>query len=88
MKTLAILTIAATALGAASMLSAPAKAQGVGIGVGPGGVGVTVNDGYRRDYRRDRDWRGSRNQYREERRYRRDRDWDRRRGNRVYIERY
>lgn len=62
-------------------------AQSIGIGVGPRGPGVVVDDGYRGDgYRRDREFRRSRNEYRDERRYRRDRDYDR--GDRVVIERY
>lgn len=83
MKKIAVLAFAAASLCATSS----AFAQ-VSIGV-PGGPGVTIDDGrgYRGD--RDRDFRRSRNEYRDddrsERRYRRDRDYDRR--DRVYIER-
>jgi hypothetical protein len=83
MRKLAIFAIAA-----ASLVTTSAFAQGVGITVGPRGPGVVVDDGYRGDgYRRDREYRRSRAEFREERRYRRDRDWDRPRRERVYIER-
>ena len=79
--------IAVLALAAASLCATSSAFAQVSIGV-PGGPGVTIGDGYRGDYR-DRDFRGSRNEYRDdyrsERRYRRDRDHDRR--DRVYIER-
>jgi hypothetical protein len=90
MNKLALVMVAgATLLGAGA-----ASAQGVEFGVGPGGAGVRVDDGYRGDgYRGDRDWRRDR----EFRRSRdevivvrpdrdRHRNWDRRR-NHYYEER-
>jgi hypothetical protein len=87
MKKIALLAVALATLGGASFAGSSAMAQGIDIGVGPGGAGITVDDGYRRGYRDRRGYVDSRNEYREERRYRRDRNWDRRRGERVYIER-
>lgn len=85
MKKFAFVVIAA-----ASLAGSAAYAQGVSVGV-PGVGGVTVGDpGYRDGYRRDREYRRSYNRYDEDRvivRRDRDRDWDRRRGDRVYIER-
>lgn len=86
MKKVALLAIAA-----ASLLSTAAMAQEVRFGVG-GGPAVSIDNGYREDYRgyrRSRDYRRSYNRYRDDddtvvvRRDRRYRD----RGDRVYIER-
>ena len=79
-----VVVAAATLLGAGA-----ASAQGVQFGIGPGGAGVRVDDGYRgeRDWRRDQDFRRSRNEVivvqpdRDRRRH-----WDRR--NQYYEDRY
>jgi hypothetical protein len=78
-------------LAAATLLGAgAASAQGVEFGIGPGGAGVRADDGYHgyRDWRRDRDFRRSRNevivvQPGQDRR----RDWDGGRS-RYYEDRY
>jgi hypothetical protein len=79
-----VVVAAATLLGAGA-----ASAQGVQFGIGPSGAGVRVDDGYRggRDWRRDQDFRRSRNEVivvqpdRDRRRH-----WDRR--NQYYEDRY
>jgi hypothetical protein len=83
-----VVVAAATLLGAGA-----ASAQGVEFGIGPGGAGVRVDDGYHGyrgdpDWRRDRDYRRSRNevivvQPGQDRR----RDWDGGRS-RYYEDRY
>jgi hypothetical protein len=86
MNRLALVVVAAaTLLGAGA-----ASAQGVEFGIGSGGAGVRVGDGYHgdRDWRRDRDFRRSRNevivvQPGQDRR----RDWDGGR-RRYYEDRY
>ena len=83
-KVTLVVVAAATLLGAGA-----ASAQGVQFGIGPGGAGVRVDDGYRgeRDWRRDQDFRRSRNEVivvqpdRDRRRH-----WDRR--NQYYEDRY
>ena len=84
MKKLALIGVAL-----ATLMSSAAMAQSVDIGVGPGGAGVYVHDGYR-DGWREREYRRSRAEYRDDRRWRRH-EWERRHhhhGDRVYIERY